>query len=113
MFTNIVFLEGNRMNTSKLLIAATACGFFALLAACGGSASNDAAGTLMEAKRATTGTPAPAAAPVAAADADAAKAAEEAAKAGAEGDAASAATAAGGPSGNKDGNRDGNRDGSR
>ena len=53
------------MKTSKLLIAATACGFFALLAACGGSASNDAAGTLMEAKRATTGTPAPAAAPVA------------------------------------------------
>jgi len=93
------------MKTSKLLIAATACGFFALLAACGGSASNDAAGTLMEAKRATTETAAPAAAP--AADAAAAAAAEAAAKAGAEGDAASASAAAAGPAGSNRG--DGNK----
>jgi hypothetical protein len=48
------------MNTKKLAIAAGIAACFALLAACGGSASEDAAGTLMEAKPAAA-TEAPAA----------------------------------------------------
>ncbi len=40
------------MNKKKLTIAAVAC--LALLSACGGSASKDAAGTLMDAKHPTT-----------------------------------------------------------
>ena len=48
------------MNTKKLAFAAAVAACFALLAACGGSASKDAAGTLMEAKPAAA-TEAPAA----------------------------------------------------
>ena len=43
------------MNTKKLVISAAFAACFALLAACGGSASKDAAGTLMEAKPAKDG----------------------------------------------------------
>lgn len=43
------------MNTTKPMIAAAAMACLALLSACGGdSASKDAAGTLMDAKRPTT-----------------------------------------------------------
>ena len=44
---------GSLMNTTKLLIAATTAAGLALLAACGGTASKDAAGTLMEANHST------------------------------------------------------------
>jgi hypothetical protein len=52
--------EEDLMNTKKLAFAAAVAACFALLAACGGSASKDAAGTLMEAKPAAA-TEAPAA----------------------------------------------------
>jgi hypothetical protein len=39
------------MKTTKVLVMAAAAACFTLLAACGGSASKDAAGTLMEAKQ--------------------------------------------------------------
>jgi hypothetical protein len=80
------------MKLLNVWVAVTACGLFAALSACGGSASNggaakEAAGTLTEAKRDMTVAPeAPAAAAARAADA-----AEAAAKAGAEGTAADAA----------------------
>ena len=41
------------MNSTKLKMAAAAVGCLALLAACGGTASKDAAGTLMEANHST------------------------------------------------------------
>ena len=91
------------MNTTKLLIGATTAAGLALLAACGGgSAANDAAGTLMETKQSTVevknGTTAEA--PTAedhAAAAEATNAATEgdAGAVAAEGDAASAAKAKG------------------
>ena len=86
------------MKVLKVLVAVTACGWFAALSACGGSASNggaakEAAGTLTEAKRDITVVPeAPADAATQAAGAGAADAA---AKAGAEGTAADAAKADG------------------
>jgi hypothetical protein len=82
------------MKLLNVWVAVTACGLFAALSACGGSASNggaakEAAGTLTEAKRDMTVAPeAPADAATEAAGADAA---EAAAKAGAEGTAADAA----------------------
>lgn len=81
------------MKMSKLMVAFSACGLLALLAACGGSSTNDAAGTLVEAKQETVAVPEASA--DTAATVDAAKAAEAAAAAGAEGDAATAAKANG------------------
>ena len=86
------------MKVLKVLVAVTACGLFAALSACGGSASNggaakEAAGTLTEAKRDIT--VAPEAPADAATEAAGAGAAEAAAKAGAEGTAADAAIADG------------------
>lgn len=92
------------MATTKRLVTAVACSVFALLAACGsGSAENDAAGTLTEAKQSTAEAkpavtePAPVATDEAAAQQ---AAADEAAKAATEDDAAGAAKASG-----KDGDR--------
>jgi hypothetical protein len=82
-----------QMKPTKLAAAATTVICLALLAACGGSAANDAAGTLMEAKQST--------AEVKNATTDEAPTAEdqaaaaEAANVAAEGDAASAAKANG------------------
>ena len=86
------------MKVLKVWVAVAACGLFAALSACGGSASNggaakEAAGTLTEAKRDITVAPeAPADAATQGADAGAA---EAAAKAGAEGTSADAAVADG------------------
>jgi len=86
------------MKMLKVLVAVTACGLFAALSACGGSAANggaakEAAGTLTEAKRDIK--VAPEAPADAATQAAVAGAAEAAAKAGAEGTAADAAKADG------------------
>jgi len=92
------------MNLPKFLLAATACGLFSVLAACGGgSAANDAAGTRTGAKQAKAeAQPAVAeAAPVATDEAAAEQAAAaDAAKAPTEVDPAGAAKASG-----KDGDR--------
>ncbi len=92
------------MKTKNFLIFAASVACFALLTACGGSSTQEAAGTLTEAKEQT---PPAMEEPVdAAVTPDAAKAAEAAAAAPAEGDAAGAAIADGTP-GAKDG-RQGN-----
>ncbi len=78
----------------KLLIPAVGAVCLALLAACGGgTATNDAAGTLMEPKQSTAAPKEATVEEVPAANGDAAAA--EAANAAAEGDAASAAKASG------------------
>ncbi len=82
------------MKTKKLLIPAVGAVCLALLAACGGgTAANDAAGTLMEPKQSTAAPKQATAEEAPTADDQAAAA--EAANAAAEGDAASAAKANG------------------
>ena len=82
------------MKTTKLTVSAVAMACLALLAACGGgTATNDAAGTLMEPKQSTAAPKEATAEEAPTADDQAAAA--EAANAAAEGDAASAAKANG------------------
>ena len=85
------------MNTTQLkMAAAAAC--LAMLAACGGSATNDAAGTLMEAKQSTVEAKLAVTEPAPRATDETATgqaAAEEAAKAATDDDAAAAAKADG------------------
>ena len=92
------------MKTKNFVVSAASLVCLALLTACGGSSTQEAAGTLTEAKQQT---PPAMEEPVdTAVTPDAAKAAEAAAAAPADGDAASAAVADGAP-GAKDG-RQGN-----
>ena len=94
------------MNIKHLRIAATTAACLALLTACGGSSTQEAAGTLTEAKEQT---PPAMEEPVdTAVTPDAAKAAEAAAAAPADGDAAGAAVADGAP-GAKDGRQSNER----
>jgi len=97
------------MKMTHLAMSLVACGTFALLTGCGGgSASQDAAGTIMAAKRTTTYASEPAAvAPEAAPEAATTDAAVEAAKAGADGDASSAAAAANAVGATGNGKREG------
>ena len=85
------------MKTKNFIVSAITATCLALLAACGGSSTQEAAGTLTEAKQQT---PPAMEEPVdAAVTPEAAKAAEAAAAAPAEGDAAGAAVADGAPGG--------------
>ena len=85
------------MKTKNFLISAASVACLALLTACGGSSTQEAAGTLTEAKQQT---PPAMEEPVdTAVTPDAAKAAEAAAAAPADGDAAGAAVADGAPGG--------------
>ena len=94
------------MKTKNFLIFAASVACFALLTACGGGSTQEAAGTLTEAKQQT---PPAMEEPVdTAVTPDAAKAAEAAAAAPAEGDAAGAAVADGAP-GAKDGRQSNER----
>ena len=85
------------MKTKNFIVSAASLACFALLTACGGGSTQEAAGTLTEAKQQT---PPAMEEPVdTAVTPDAAKAAEAAAAAPAEGDAAGAAVADGAPGG--------------
>ena len=85
------------MKTTNFIVSAASLACFALLTACGGGSTQEAAGTLTEAKQQT---PPAMEEPVdTAVTPDAAKAAEAAAAAPADGDAASAAVADGAPGG--------------
>ena len=94
------------MKTKNFLVFAASVTCFALLTACGGGSTQEAAGTLTEAKQQTP--PAMEDPEDAAVTPDAAKAAEAAAAAPAEGDAAGAAVADGAP-GAKDGRQSNER----
>ena len=85
------------MKTKNFIVSAITATCLALLAACGGSSTQEAAGTLTEAKKQTP--PAMEESVDAAVTPDAAKAAEAAAAAPADGDAAGAAVADGAPGG--------------
>ena len=94
------------MKTKNFVVSAASVACLALLTACGGGSTQEAAGTLTEAKQQT---PPAMEEPVdAAVTPEAAKAAEAAAAAPAEGDAAGAAVADGAP-GAKDGRQSNER----